>query len=662
MGTASDGEGAGPMLGVRVSTWQLIRAGAVGVVVFGTGVVEVSSAARAASTITVNTVADDMTVNGNCTLREALLAADTDAKVDKCAAGSGADTINVPAGTITLKLGELTSKSNVTVKGAGSTTVIAGAGKAIRGMHVLSGGNVVLSKLAITKTYTAVRNDARVTLNNVNVVANSYDPWVADTAKFPAVGLDNRGTATATSTLFKGNGDLVGYAPAVTITNKVGASLTLSNSTVRDAVGSEPAIDNEGTLSITHTLFDRASTTDDEEGNEVRNEGTANISYVTFTNSSGNGADDAIENDGTLTADHIVIAKESGGFQNSGTLSLTDSTIRDNIFGFAIDNYQGATLQIATTTISGNQSDYDPVLHNYGTAIFVNVTIDGNQSDNQDGLTETAAIHNHQGGTFLGRNLTVTGNTLTENGTTGGIYNETGATLRLANSVVAGNTYNDGAHGHSGDCSGAITSLGYNLIQVKPSSCTLMGTLSGNQIGVNPKLGPLANNGGYTETRMPQPASPAIDKGNPSAPGTSAALCPLFDQRGITRPQDGNADGTKRCDIGSVEKDNNRYVSVSWSDAESARIDQMSAFLGTTPAAVQKTSVYLISYLVSLGTQTPTPITLPAPGNAVTYTDTWTPKEFPVLDRVKHKYALDDSDATRFSTQLVNYLLAVGGH
>lgn len=54
------------------------------------------------ATITVNTTADDNTVNGNCTLREAIIAANTNAAVDACTAGTaGLDTIrfNVGAGT-----------------------------------------------------------------------------------------------------------------------------------------------------------------------------------------------------------------------------------------------------------------------------------------------------------------------------------------------------------------------------------------------------------------------------------------------------------------------------------------------------------------------------------------------------------------------------------
>ncbi|MEC8022737.1 MAG: CSLREA domain-containing protein, partial [Myxococcota bacterium] len=57
-----------------------------------------------AATITVTTLEDEMDTDGNCSLREAIQAANTDSVVDTCAAGSGADTIQLPAGTITISL------------------------------------------------------------------------------------------------------------------------------------------------------------------------------------------------------------------------------------------------------------------------------------------------------------------------------------------------------------------------------------------------------------------------------------------------------------------------------------------------------------------------------------------------------------------------------
>jgi hypothetical protein len=59
----------------------------------------------------------------------------------------------------------------------------------------------------------------------------------------------------------------------------------------------------------------------------------------------------------------------------------------------------------------------------------------------------------------------------------------------------------------------------------------------------------LANNNGPTPTRALVAGSPAIDAVND---GTCPP--PAKDQRGVTRPQDGNNDAVAICDIGSSER------------------------------------------------------------------------------------------------------------
>jgi CSLREA domain-containing protein len=71
---------------------------------------------------------------------------------------------------------------------------------------------------------------------------------------------------------------------------------------------------------------------------------------------------------------------------------------------------------------------------------------------------------------------------------------------------------------------------------------------SGNISG-NPILGPLAYNGGPSDraqTQALQSGSPAIDAGN-------NASCASTDERGVTRPQDGNGDSVAVCDMGAYE-------------------------------------------------------------------------------------------------------------
>ena len=77
-----------------------------------------ASAAVAGVTITVTTTDDELNGDGDCSLREAIQAANTDSAVDSCPAGSDADTVVLPAGTYTLTSGDLDVSSEITINGA----------------------------------------------------------------------------------------------------------------------------------------------------------------------------------------------------------------------------------------------------------------------------------------------------------------------------------------------------------------------------------------------------------------------------------------------------------------------------------------------------------------------------------------------------------------
>jgi hypothetical protein len=75
---------------------------------------------------------------------------------------------------------------------------------------------------------------------------------------------------------------------------------------------------------------------------------------------------------------------------------------------------------------------------------------------------------------------------------------------------------------------------------------------TGNIVGttaapIDPRLGPAQNNGGPVPAIRLRAGSPALDAGNPAAPGSDATACEPVDARGVERPH-----GTA-CDIGAYE-------------------------------------------------------------------------------------------------------------
>lgn len=105
-----------------------------------------------------------------------------------------------------------------------------------------------------------------------------------------------------------------------------------------------------------------------------------------------------------------------------------------------------------------------------------------------------------------------------------------------------------------------------------------------------------------------------------------------------------------------------KTVAVSWSASDAARLQQVAAYLGVAPDIAQKTAVFVVGYLIGFAPPTQLPQNLPTVGTAVEVETDWAGGEIAVLESVTKKFDLNDSDAIRFSTLLVSYLLALGGH
>jgi CSLREA domain-containing protein len=210
---------------------------------------------------------------------------------------------------------------------------------------------------------------------------------------------------------------------------------------------------------------------------------------------------------------------DGGAILNRGTLTLTDSTLRDN----------------QTPARGGG-------LYNAGTARLTNVTVSGNRARSSGG-----GLFNVAGLTEL-NGVTVAFNVADDDrngaGDGGGLARSAG-TLALRNSILARNE--DASPGtRRPDCTGVMDSQGYILVG-DPAGCTLAGVTDGNLAGVDPTLGPLQDNGGYTPTHALLYGSLAINAANPAAPGSGGYACPAGDQRGAPRP------AGPRCDMGAFE-------------------------------------------------------------------------------------------------------------
>jgi CSLREA domain-containing protein len=186
------------------------------------------------------------------------------------------------------------------------------------------------------------------------------------------------------------------------------------------------------------------------------------------------------------------IAGSGGAIANQSTAIIKNSLIKGNISsgrGGGIYNSAGATLTLSSSTITANTSSTDGGgIANEGTLSLTNATISGNTSKGGGG------------GFFSSGSSTLNAVTVAANsagslsGNGGGLAVAAGVTT-IKNTLIAGNTSE--AALPAPDCSGSLQSAGYNLLQ-NTSSCVLTGNLTGNLLGLDPKLGQPGKQWGLT--------------------------------------------------------------------------------------------------------------------------------------------------------------------
>jgi fibronectin-binding autotransporter adhesin len=287
--------------------------------------------------------------------------------------------------------------------------------------------------------------------------------------------------------------DIVG--PLVVRTSTISGSRVVANAGVSSANVEGGGIDAGGPFSLIRSTVDGNHITVHSDGSLARGRGAGVNSNgrttIVASTISRNTVDATTPSNGPAQAQgvglHLV------GSPNS----ITNSTIASNV-GHA-----------AASASTGTASGLGGGLRSVADAVLTNTTV--------------------------ARNL-VGGSASTKDLRGGGIQVEAGTT-RLKATILALNT---GPVAGGKNCSGTISSLGHNVVGTTVG-CQFV-DINSDQLNKDPKLGPLANNGGPTLTLALLAGSPALNVIPP-------ALCAVaVDQRGIHRPQG------PRCDVGSFER------------------------------------------------------------------------------------------------------------
>lgn len=296
--------------------------------------------------------------------------------------------------------------------------------------------------------------------------------------------------------------DVTGLAYAGTSTWEFPA-VQVDNVTVNQASGEHLGVlvaDQGGSVRVTNSTFNNV-----QWALSVRSGGSAALDRVTI-------------NAGWTTMDPGCPPLGANITNAGGGLTIDRTTIAGGIYDHAIRSEAGQT----TITRSLLQPGYQA--RNQMAVTGGTVTVDNSTITN--GVAWGGPDISVSGGSLTLRRSTVSHNADV-------VIDRSGSgVVNLEGSIISDN---GGAN-----CTGFVTSLGYNLDD--DNTCGL--NVIGDQVSVNPLLGPLANNGGWTQTRVPSVMSPAVNV----IPSSVLPLCSGTDQRGVTRPKQGS------CEKGAVER------------------------------------------------------------------------------------------------------------
>jgi fibronectin-binding autotransporter adhesin len=549
-----------------------------------------SAPARAApsAAIHVNTTADEWDSGSDCSLREAIEAADADAAFGGCTAGSGDDTIVLPAGTYTLtragagenfnSTGDLdvraTDGLTITGAGPGLTVIDAASLDRVLDLRMLT-GTVSISALTImggdadddgggiasyhadlTLIDTIVTSntttgsggglyvyDGSATLSGCQLFSNNASSGGGVFASFASVTMNGGQVISNTSTsggglqLGLGGGTLDGTSIRFNRASSGGGAICFGQSSVTLSgveVFSNTAVSSGGGI-MAHS----GSTVTLSGGRIVSN--TAEFGGGLYL---ANGSQ--ATSDGDIMSNTATIGRGGGVCLMSGAaLTLTAGSVvagNDGPSGGGVSIYSGTLALNGGQIISNTADDGGGLYLLEGSVWSTGGQVISNTAENGGGLYNA-------GGTFTLVNTTVSKNRATS-GAGGGLYNASGTTV-ITFTTIAGNSSAIGgggiqasagsvlvhntilAYNTPANCGGTLISNDYNLENA--GSCGFGG--DNDLPSTNPQLASLAYIDGTWIHRLAK-TSPAIDAG----------LCVsgiTTDQRGVMR--------FEPCDIGSYE-------------------------------------------------------------------------------------------------------------
>ncbi|MGH2694083.1 MAG: choice-of-anchor Q domain-containing protein [Actinomycetota bacterium] len=295
-------------------------------------------------------------------------------------------------------------------------------------------------------------------------------------------------------------------------------------------IGNGGAILSFGSVTVSRSVFDGNDAADDGGGVFSGGGGRLLVTESEFLNNTAPEDGGAIFVGGTNFSSAVLDAVQVGlpGAGNSANL------------GGGLYAVANAEFRARGSSFVGNEGfDEGGAIWSDANVFLLNSTISGNTTDGLGG-----GIYNECCG-----DVTATAVTLHDNSAgrdAGNLWDEsedTGHATRFRMSIISG-----GSPNNCNQEDARYEDLGFNLTDDPISTACNLSTAGGSIGGENPRLGPLAFNGGSTLNHSLSEGSPALDAVDPG-------FCPPpgKDQRGQKRPAR-HEDRDARCDIGSFER------------------------------------------------------------------------------------------------------------